>query len=305
MFGYLTTAALLTATAYYFQAPSARRLQIVKPNEERVVIVGCTSGIGREAALLYARRNAKLILFARRQELLDSLQQETKELGAKAYTVCGDATVEADVSKLAKTTQDRYSGVDTLIICAGAISVQPFLNLCGGLDGKTKHDPMEAVRRITAINYFAPIQLTQCFLPLLIRSSTSPNIIVISSLAGKAGAPTRSLYAGSKHAVHGFFDSLRVEVAMHNVHIGLVCPGTVNTDLRQSAVDLDSDSAVHGSTKGKLEPKTVAQAIIDASDRRQREVLLPHLMGIGANWGKLLAPGLVDSFAAKKYGFTG
>jgi short-subunit dehydrogenase len=304
MIGYLATAALVTAAAYYFQAPNARRLQAVKPDEERVVVVGCTSGIGRETALLYARRHAKLILFARRQELLDSLQEEVKALGGQAYTVCGDATVEANVKKLAKTTQDTLSGVDTLIICAGAISVQPFLNLCGGLDGHPQQDPMEAVRRITAVNYYAPIQLTQYFLPLLIRTSASPNIIVISSLAGKAGAPTRSLYAGSKHAVHGFFDSLRVEVAMHNVHIGLVCPGTVNTELRQSAVDLDSNSAVHGSTKGKLEPKTVAQAIVHASDQRQREVLLPRLMGIGANWGKLLAPGLVDSFAAKKYGFA-
>jgi short-subunit dehydrogenase len=303
MLGYLAAAAIAAATAYFWQERGAKRVLHVKPSEERVVIVGCTSGIGRQLALLYAHRKCKLMLFARRQDLLNSLQEEAEELGAQAFTLCGDATAEDDVKKLARATQENLQGVDTLIICAGAISVQPFLELCGGLEGQAKQDPMEAVRRITAINYYAPIQLTQYFLPMLIQTSDQPNIIVVSSLAGKAGAPTRSLYAGSKHAVHGFFDSLRVEVAKYNVHIGLVCPGTVNTDLRQSAVDLDSNSAVHGSTKGKLDPKTVAQAIVHASDLRQREVLIPHLMGLGANWGKLLAPALVDRFASKKYAF--
>ncbi|GAB5588869.1 hypothetical protein Unana1_03769 [Umbelopsis nana] len=303
MLGYFAAAAMAVATAFYWQERHPQRTQHIKPNEERVVIVGCTSGIGRQLALLYAHRHCKLILFARRQDLLDSLQAEAEALGAQAYIVCGDATLEDDVKRLAKTTSDKLQGIDTLIICAGAISVQPFLDLCGGLEGQPKQDPMEAVRGITAINYYAPVQLTQYFLPILIHTSEQPNVIVVSSLAGKAGAPTRSLYAGSKHAVHGFFDSLRVEVAKYNVHIGLVCPGTVNTDLRQSAIDLDSNSAVHGSTKGKLEPKMVAQTILDASDRRQREVLIPRLMGLGANWGKLLAPALVDRFASKKYSF--
>ncbi|KAJ2964099.1 hypothetical protein NQZ79_g919 [Umbelopsis isabellina] len=303
MLGYLAIGVLTAATAYYWQERHAQRPLQLKPSDERVVIVGCTSGIGRETALLYARRHAKLMLFARRQELLESLKTEAETLGAQVHYVCGDATSAEDVKKLTQSTIDNLHGIDTLIICAGAISVQPFLDLCGGLDGQAKRDPMEAVRRITEINYYAPIQLTQVFLPKLIQTSEYPNIMVVSSLAGKTGAPTRSLYAGSKHAVHGFFDSLRVEVTKHNVHIGIICPGTVDTDLRQSAVDLDSSSAVTGSTKGKLSPKTVAQVIIEASDRRQREVLLPYLMGLGAIWGKLLAPGIVDRFASKKYGF--
>ncbi|KAG1061277.1 hypothetical protein G6F42_027722 [Rhizopus arrhizus] len=141
-------------------------------------------------------------------------------------------------------------------------------------------------------------------MPLLLNS-VSPNFIVVSSMAGKVGAPTRGLYAGSKHALHGFFDSIRVELSPYNVHIGLICPGTVDTELRQSAVDkslgVNDSSAIAGSKKNKLSPTAVAKRILQASDMREREVYIPAWFGYVALWAKLLASPLVDYAAARKY----
>ncbi|KAI8875595.1 NAD(P)-binding protein [Backusella circina FSU 941] len=276
------------------QHRQSARQRLVSPRNERVVIIGASSGIGRECALQYAKRGATLILFARREKLLQQLQQECQDAGSPSVNmVVGDVTVEEDLEKLSKSTR----GVDTVIYCAGMISVRPFLD--------NKQDRlMDALQKITQTNYFSAVLTARLFLPLLMESSASPNLIIISSLAGKVGAPTRSLYAGAKHAVQGFFDSLRVEVAPLNVHVGLVCPGTVDTALRQSAVDLNSEGhqeEIAGSKKNKLSPATVAARIICASDAREREVYLPVLMCYGAVFGNVFAKPIVDWFAAKKY----
>jgi short-subunit dehydrogenase len=268
------------------------RPRLISTNNERVVIIGASSGIGRECALQYAKRGATLILFARRESLLAELQQECQAGGsASVDIVVGDVTVQEDLERLARTV----NGVDTVIYCAGMISVRPFLD--------NKQDSlMDALQKITQTNYFSAVLASRLFLPLLMESSKSPNLIIISSLAGKVGAPTRSLYAGAKHAVQGFFDSLRVEVAPFNVHVGLVCPGTVDTALRQSAVDLNGgQDEIAGSKKNKLSPATVAARIIQASDAREREVYLPLLMCYGAVFGNVFAKPVVDWFAARKY----
>ncbi|CEG79103.1 hypothetical protein RMATCC62417_13611 [Rhizopus microsporus] len=263
------------------------RKRLVKPTGERVVILGCSSGIGKECALQYASRGAKLILFARRVNLLEDLQKQCEQKGASAvYYMTGDVTVENDLEKLASFTREKLQGVDTVIYCAGMISVRPFLESCGiQVDIKSKtvtERPTEkdalgqALDTITKINYYAAVWTARLFLPMLIESSAAPNYLVVSSMAGKVGAPTRSLYAGSKHALHGFFDSIRVELRPLGVHIGLICPGTVDTDLRQSAVDKSlGQGTISGSKKNKLSAGSVAHRIIQASDLREREIYIP------------------------------
>ncbi|CAO3653679.1 unnamed protein product [Mucor hiemalis] len=195
------------------------------------------------------------------------------------------------------------------------ISVRPFLESCGiGVEKKDekfviekKEDNREnamneAIKKITTINYFSAVWTAKLFLPMLISSSLSPNFIVVSSMAGLVGAPTRALYAGSKFALHGFFDSIRVELNPYNVHVGLVCPGTVDTELRNSAVDKSlGEGVVSGSKKNKLSPNQVAKRIITCSDKREREVYIPAWFGYGAIWAKIIASPLVDWAAARKY----
>jgi short-subunit dehydrogenase len=303
---FIALAAGLLLSHYIFKQKQDRRHKL-DPKDERVVLLGCSSGIGKECALNYASRGAKLILFARRTELLQELKQQCQDAGSpQVEFLAGDVTLEADLVKLATLTKDSFGGiVDTVIYCAGMISVRPFLESCGintsTGDMKPSDEINTALQRITTINYFAAVWTARLFLPLMIQS-VSPNFIVVSSMAGKVGAPTRALYAGSKHALHGFFDSLRVEVQSLNIHIGIICPGTVDTDLRLSAVDTSlGQGQVAGSKKNKLSPTVVAKRIIQASDTREREVYIPAWFGYVAIWAKLIASPVVDWAAAKKY----
>ncbi|KAI7904897.1 uncharacterized protein BX663DRAFT_535670 [Cokeromyces recurvatus] len=300
---------------HYLLKKNQDRKQKIKPHEERVVIIGCSSGIGKECALSYASRGASLILFARRSELLEELKQQCLEAGSsKTVYLAGDATIEDDLIRLAQLTKETFEGdIDTVIYCAGMISVRPFLDSCGikinkDADGSlsiSEHSNQQeinsALQKITTINYFASIWTARLFIPLLIKSK-SPNFLIVSSMAGKVGAPTRAFYSGSKHALHGFFDSLRVELEPYGIHIGLICPGTVDTNLRQSAVDKSlGEGSIAGSKKNKLSPKIVADRIIQASDAREREVYIPAWFGYLAIWAKLLASPVVDWAAAQKY----
>lgn len=304
--------AILLAHYMYKQKQGQERKNKLDPKDERVVIVGSSSGIGKDCALKYASRGAKLVLFARREELLKQVAKECEEAGSSHVEyIAGDVTKESDLKKLSDLASEKLQGADTVIYCAGMISVRPFLESCGitikpGNIVEINQEKNEAVdsalSHITTINYFAAIWAAKLFLPLLISSSISPNYIVISSMAGKVGAPTRALYAGSKHAIHGFFDSIRVELKPLNVHIGLICPGTVDTELRHSAVDKSlGDGTIAGSKKNKLSPSQVADRIILASDSREREVYIPSWFGYVAIWAKLIASPIVDWAAARKY----
>ncbi|KAG2228037.1 hypothetical protein INT45_012061 [Circinella minor] len=291
-------------------------------DKERVLLVGCSSGVGRDIALKYASRGAKLMLFARRTSLLQSLSQECQQAGSdQVEFMAGDVIQTNDLERLVELTKHKLGGIDTVVYCAGLISVRPFLDSCGikvssssttpstfqvhqeeqQENSASSHD--NALECITNVNYMAAVRLCRLVLPILIETSVAPNIVIISSLAGKVGAPTRALYAASKHSLHGFFDSLRVEVERYNVHIAIVCPGTVDTELRKTAVDIgkDDNGPIAGSTRGKLSPGAVAQRTIDASDQREREVYIPALFGYLAIWTKLIASRWVDWAAKKKY----
>ncbi|ORX46520.1 NAD(P)-binding protein [Hesseltinella vesiculosa] len=299
---------LLTALLQWRRRSQPARVRAVPINKEKVLILGCSSGIGKALALQYAQRGAHLILVARRRDLLQQLEQQCREAGSTmVLSHCANVTDLDQMDQLFAVVRDKFGQLDTMIYCAGAISVQPFMDLCGihvhhqaGAVQVTVEDRRDqvdkAVQRILDINYRAAVHATRLGLPLLLPS-VQPNLMVVSSMAGKVGAPTRSLYSGSKHAVHGFFDSVRVELANANVHVGLVCPGTVDTDLRQAAVDLPPSSVVAGSVQGKLSPASVAQRIMLASDRREREVYMPSFY----YWALWLSRDWLDYFAKRKY----
>ena len=320
--------ALCTAIALSYlisaRKGTSKRLRLLPRNKERVLLVGCSSGVGRDIAFKYASRGAKLMLFARRTSLLQSLSQECQQAGSSQVEyMAGDVIQTSDLERLVELTKHKLGGIDTVVFCAGLISVRPFLDSCGikvtsssttpsTFQVQQQHEQQQedagssldnALEHITNVNYMAAVRLCRLVLPILIETSVAPNIVIISSLAGKVGAPTRALYAASKHSLHGFFDSLRVEVEQYNVHIAIVCPGTVDTELRKTAVDIGKDDGgpIAGSTRGKLSPEAVAQRTIDASDQREREVYIPALFGYLAIWAKLIASRWVDWAAKRKY----
>jgi short-subunit dehydrogenase len=147
-------------------------------------------------------------------------------------------------------------------------------------------------------NVYSVIYSVKHFMDML--KISKGKITIINSLAGVFGAPTRSLYACTKFALTGFFDSLRIEVARDGISVINVLPSTIDTEFRSSAIDHRQSL---GATKSKgLCPVKCAKAIANANDERQRELYLPEYY----RWIVILKsffPWLIDRGAARKYGW--
>jgi short-subunit dehydrogenase len=148
------------------------------------------------------------------------------------------------------------------------------------------------------VNYLGSVYCTFAALPYLKQSKG--RIVAVSSLAGKAGIPTRSGYAASKHAMGGFFDSLRIEVAPYGISVTLICPDFVATQTRQRAFGPDGKPL---GTSPVQESKVMtadecARLIVNAAGKRKREEVMGLRGKIGL-WVKLIAPGLIDQIALR------
>ncbi|KAJ1951220.1 hypothetical protein FBU59_000292 [Linderina macrospora] len=272
----------------------------------KVIIVGASSGIGRSLALGYARRGADLVLCARREDKLTEVASECKLLSSRHATlVIGDVTQTATQKEIEQVVASKFRGrLDFLVLNAGAISVLPVEELwdAGSMDrdaASARAD--EALRKIMEVNAFAPINIAGRLMPMLVASKA--RVVVVSSMAGLIAAPTRSLYSASKHAVTGFFNAFRMEVERHGVSVTVAFPGTVDTELRKSAVDAGGRDEVAGSTTGKLSPEACAEQIIDASIHRRKTLILPFKYWVSTLL-YAFAPDLVDRLAKDKYGFA-
>ncbi|KAJ3019817.1 hypothetical protein HKX48_001744 [Thoreauomyces humboldtii] len=270
---------------------------------EKVIIFGASTGIGRSLALLYAARGADLILVSRRLALLEGLAVECRAIrphGRQGVThpfAC-DVTDAEDVKSAAQEARRVLGGdIDTVVINAGRISVLPFADLAEGLQ--------EAVEGLFRVNVYGPMWIAREFRDMLrLRRG---KFLVVSSVAARLGAPTRTLYSASKHALNGFFSALRIELAKEGVDVCIVMPGSVATDLRASAVDASPVKAGSEQPERKADPRVMtpeqcAKGILDAGDRRARETYLPQTY----RWAVLLhevLPAWIDGKAAKKYGF--
>jgi dehydrogenase/reductase SDR family protein 7B len=208
---------------------------MVNSVQQRVWITGASAGIGEALALRFHQAGAKLILSARRADELKRVQSECGgEASAKILPL--DVTQTAELSEQAKAALQVFGGVDILVNNAGVTQ--------RSLVADTE---LDVYRRLMEVNFFGAVALTKAVLPSMI-SKKRGNIVVISSLVGKFGTPLRSGYAAAKHALHGFFDSLRAEVAGHGVQVLLVCPGYIRTDITLHALRGD------GSPHAKMDP---------------------------------------------------
>jgi short-subunit dehydrogenase len=256
--------------------------------ENVVVITGGSAGIGRELALQLASQGAWLVLAARDAPLLDAAAGEARELGGRAIGVPTDVGVESQCRTLIERAVAEYGRIDTLINNAG-ISMHARFDELGSVE------PLE---RVMQINYFGSVYCTHYALPYLKRSRG--RIVAVSSLAGKVGVPTRSAYAGSKHAMAGFFDSLRIELADDGVSVTVVYPGFVATDIASRGIGPEGKVLGHRpiDKNAVMSVEECAQQIIRAAAQRRRQLLMTRRARIG-QWVRLIAPELIDRVAAR------
>ena len=159
-------------------------------------------------------------------------------------------------------------------------------------------DDVSILERIMQVNYMGAVYCTRHALPHL--RETRGRIVGISSLAGRVGVPTRTGYAASKHAMTGFFDSLRIELADTGITVTMIYPGFVATGIRENATGPDGKPIMVSPVKERevMSVEDCARRIVSAIERREREVVMTARGKMGL-WLKLLAPSLVDRIARR------
>ena len=253
-----------------------------------VVITGASKGIGAELALQLADRGAQLALAARNVEELEAVAAKCRAKGAKTIAVKADVGVEADCKALMDATVTEFGRIDTLVNNAGATMWARFEDITD----------MSILQRIMQVNYMGAVYCTHYALPHL--KKTQGRLVGISSLAGRTGVPTRTGYAASKHAMTGFFDSLRIELDGSGVTVTMIYPGFVSTGIRENASGPDGKPiAVSPVKEGEvMGVEECARIIVAAMQTRKREVIMTARGKIGL-WLKLVAPGVIDRIAKR------
>jgi short-subunit dehydrogenase len=254
----------------------------------RIILTGASEGIGRALALELAARGARLALAARDRERLESLVQECRGRGGEARALPTDVTNQQDCEWLVNETVAAFGGIDALVHNAG-ITMWSRFDALGDLS---------IFERIMEVNYLAPVRLTALALPELKKSRGL--LVAVASLAGLTGVPERSGYAASKHALIGFFDSLRIELDGSGVDVSVIAPDFVVSEIHKRAIGPDGEPLGESPmVKSKImTADECARRIAQAIDRRERQVIMSTRGKLG-RWLKLLAPSLIDRLAAK------
>jgi short-subunit dehydrogenase len=253
-----------------------------------VILTGASEGIGRALALALAPQRPLLVVAARGMDRLESLARECRALGATVLPVATDVTDESQCAALISRTIEAFGRIDTLVVNAGATMW-------------TRLDALEdttVLRRVMDVNYFGAVYCTRAALPYLQKSAG--RLVAVASVAGLTGVPERTGYSASKHAMVGFFDSLRIELAGSGVTVTVIAPDFVVSQIHRRA--LGADGRPLGETPMQedriMTAERCAELIIDAMARRKR-LLITSRRGRLGRWFKLLAPGIIDRIAAK------
>ncbi len=232
----------------------------------RVLITGASAGIGQDLSLRWAKLGARLVLCARSEEGLEKTAVGVREAGGEALVVPADVTDPAACQEVVDRGVELYGGLDVAILNAG-ISMRGSILDCDS----------EAMLRVMRVNYDGSVHCFSAARKHLVQSGGQ--VVIVSSLTGKKGIPGRAAYSASKWALHGFFNAARIELATHGVHVLIVCPGFVDTEIRKRSLGPDGGPVqTQAKTVGRiLTVKEVSEAILSGVHQRKREIVLPGL----------------------------
>jgi short-subunit dehydrogenase len=204
-------------------------------------ITGASSGIGEALVYELAKKGAKLIISSRRKEELERVKGNcVAEVQPNVRVLPLDLGQPSTLQLCAEAAIQMFGQVDVLVN-NGGISQRSL----------AKDTTVDVDRRVMEIDYFGTITLTKALIPHFINRK-SGHFVTISSVLGLIGTPYRSGYAAAKHALHGFFDSLRAELwnESNHIHVTLVCPGWIRTNVTLNALTGD------GSKLNQMDPTT-------------------------------------------------
>ncbi|MDE0735770.1 MAG: SDR family NAD(P)-dependent oxidoreductase [Pirellulaceae bacterium] len=250
--------------------------------ELRVICTGASSGIGAALCGQLAKRGARLVLNARRQDRLAELAASIEEAGGTVRYVTGDITQSQTRQAVLAEAESSWDGVDAIINCAGIGSIAPF------------NDSTEAVlRQVMEVNFFAPVELTRLALPIL-QKGCNPIIVNVGSVLGHRAVPRKSEYCASKFALHGFSDALRAELAAHDIDLLLASPSTTSSEFFDHVLGQEANST----RRRGMTPQRVAHKIIRAMAAGRHEIIISS-GGKLLVWLDRLCPPLMNRLLAR------
>ena len=250
-------------------------------NNKVIWITGASSGIGKSLAIELSNYPCQLILSARRKEVLEEVKQQCKypENVAILPFDLADYKEMPHIANEAIT----YFGVVDMLINNGGISQRSSII----------ETVIEVDKKLMDIDYLGTVALTKALLPHFVKNQ-SGSYVVVSSLMGKFSSPLRSAYCGAKHALHGFFDSLRLEHDKDNIKVILICPGFVNTNVARNALTADGSQQTIQDvmTENGLNPDVFVKKMIKAIKKEKFEAYIGKFEAFGV-YVQRLSPRLI------------
>jgi short-subunit dehydrogenase len=248
-----------------------------------IVVTGASDGIGAALALTLADRSTNLVLAARNEERLRDVARQCDDAGARTQVVRTDVADRSACQALVERAVAAFGGIDVLVNNAGISMLCRFDQV----------QDLSLFERLIQVNYLGAVYCTFYALPWLKRSRGL--VVAISSLQGKTGFPLYTGYSASKHAMQGFFDSLRIEFRGSGVDVLVVSPGPVATNIQANRVGGDGKLRVTNEPRGStgMPVQECARQIARALRCRRRELVMT-VAGKLIGWMKPLAPGMVD-----------
>ena len=248
-------------------------------------LTGASSGIGEALAYELAGRGARLILSARRKEELNRVRGNCPPQAHANIQLLPLDLAAPDTLKLSTEAAIQLFGHIDILINNGGISQRSL----------TKETTMEVARQIMEVDYFGSIALTKYLLPHFIRQKFG-HYVTVTSVNGKLGVGRRSSYAAAKHALHGFFDSLRAELwhESKKIHVTLICPGWINTNLSIAALmgDGSPQNRKDETHKTGMHPDKFARKMLRAVENKKQEVYIGGAKEVLAIYLKRFVPTL-------------
>jgi short-subunit dehydrogenase len=252
-----------------------------------VVVTGASSGIGRAAAIEFARQGASVVLAARREEVLREVAEQCESNGGKALVVPTDVSDQRQVDHLAEQARQRMGRIDVWVN-----------NAAVALFGRFDEVSMDIFRRVIETNFFGYVYGARAAMPIF-REQGSGTLINVSSVVGTIGQPYTSAYVSSKWAIRGLSESLRMELSLDeakDIHVCTVLPGSIDTPLFHNAGNF-TGRAVQAMPP-VYSAQTVAETIVQLATHPKREVpvgSVPRMLGIQ----HAIARGLTEEMTAR------
>jgi short-subunit dehydrogenase len=258
-------------------------------NNKVIWLTGASSGIGEGLAKALAKEGAKLVLSSRRESELKAVADNCKLSPDNCLILPLDLADASNFEEKKNEVLAKFGRID-ILINNGGISQRSL----------AKDTTIEVDRKLMEVNYFGTIALTKTVLPVLIKQHDGM-VATETSAVGKFGSPWRSGYSASKHALHGFFDSLRAEVFADNIKILLICPGFIQTNVSVNA--LTGTGAKLGTmdeaTAKGLTTDECAQQIIASIKAEKEEIAVAGFKEKLGLWVKRFFPSIFSVMVRK------